>query len=80
MPGRDQMQQFDELHEPERGMPHTPRTPVVFHVANKREQQSLEVKYLDSKTVSFRLDKSGTCNLHEKGIARIKPYWWLGGI
>jgi hypothetical protein len=28
--------------------------------------------------IGFKFDKTGACELHEKGTASIQPCWWLG--
>jgi len=68
----------DEQQEPQLGMPRPPRTPLLFTRVEGNQKQSLEVRYLDPRTISVKFDKSGTCSRHEKMTAKIKPYWWLG--
>ncbi|MBJ6751002.1 hypothetical protein [Geomonas anaerohicana] len=72
-PSRDEQRQ-----EPRRATPHPPRSPLRFTLVKGKERQSLEVTYLDPKTIAFKIAKSGTCNRHEHGKASIAGYWWLG--
>lgn len=76
--GADQSMQFDEQQEPKLSMPRPPQAPLLFTRAKGSEKQSLEVRYVNPRTISFRFDKSGACSRHEQGMATIKPYWWLG--
>lgn len=67
----------DELAEPRLDAPRPPHGPLLFTRTSGRGKQSLELRYMDSRTISFRLEKSGTCNRHEQATATVKPYWWL---
>lgn len=68
----------DGQQEPQLKMPRPPRNPLLFRRIAGDQKQSLEVRYLGPRTISFKLDKSGRCSGHERGTAKIKPYWWLG--
>ncbi|MBU5615410.1 hypothetical protein [Geomonas azotofigens] len=72
-PSRDEQRQ-----EPRRATPHPPQSPLRFTLVKGKERQSLEVTYLDPKTIVFKIAKSGACSRHEQGKARIAGYWWLG--
>jgi len=76
--GADQPMQFDEQQEPQLSMPRPPWASLLFTQVKGSEQQSLEVRYVNPRTISFRFDKSGACSRHEQGMATAKPYWWLG--
>lgn len=58
--------------------PCPPHTPLRFTQAKGKVKQSLEVRYVDARTISFMLDKSGTCSRHEQGTATLKPSTSLG--
>ncbi|GFO63187.1 hypothetical protein [Geomonas paludis] len=73
LPSRDEQRQ-----EPRRATPHPPQSPLRFTLVKGNERQSLEVTYIDSKTIDFKIAKSGTCRRDEHGKARIAGYWWLG--
>lgn len=64
--------------KPQLKMPRPPRNPLIFTGGVGGQKQSLEVRYLNPGTISFKLDKSGRCSGREKGTAKIKQYWWLG--
>lgn len=68
----------DFQQEPQLKMPHPPRNPLRFTRVMGDQKQSLEVRYLDDRTISFKLDKSGRCSGRVKGTAKLKQYWWLG--
>ncbi|ACH37801.1 MAG: hypothetical protein ACD_55C00083G0003 [uncultured bacterium] len=70
--------QLDEDSEPRLDMPCPPHTPLRFVQTKGRVNQSLEVRYVDARTIAFKLDKSGRCSRHEQGTATIKENWWLG--
>ncbi|WP_224984858.1 hypothetical protein [Geomonas agri] len=70
--------QYEQRHELHRVMSHPPHSPLRFTLANGKERQSLEVKYVDAMTISFRIEKSGTCSRNERGKATIAEKWWLG--
>ncbi|UPU35263.1 hypothetical protein M1B72_17720 [Geomonas paludis] len=72
-PSRDEQRQ-----EPLRATPHPSQSPLRFTLVKGKERQSLEVTYVDSKIVFFKIAKSGTCSRNEHGKARITGYWWLG--
>jgi hypothetical protein len=40
--------------------------------------ESLKVSYHTPGKINFEFDRIGACEQHEKGIALIKPCWWLG--
>ncbi|QXE87416.1 hypothetical protein KP003_03135 [Geomonas nitrogeniifigens] len=64
--------------EPRRAMPHPPKSPLRFVQVKGNERQSLEVTYIDPRTIAFRITKSGACNRHEQGRATVAKNWWLG--
>ncbi|QXE89227.1 hypothetical protein KP001_12225 [Geomonas subterranea] len=74
----EQQPHDEQREEPRRAMPHPPQSPLRFTQARGNERQSLEVTYIDPKTIVFRLAKSGTCSRHEQGRAKIISNWWLG--
>lgn len=74
----EQTSHDDQLHEPERAMPHPPQSPLRFMLVKGNDRQWLEVSYVDPHTIAFKISKSGTCSRHERGNARILSYWWLG--
>jgi hypothetical protein len=78
MPNMGHGSLLGEQQEPERCVPRPPRTPLRFKAADRSGTQSVEIRFPDSRTISFRFDKSGTCNRHEEGTAKIRAYWWLG--
>lgn len=70
--------QLNNPEEPQLDMPRPPHTPLLFTRTNGRGKQTLEVRYVDPRTIIFRLEKSGACSRQERGTATIKPYWWWG--
>jgi hypothetical protein len=64
--------------EPHLSMPRPPHSVMYFTRSRRADHQSLEVRYLRPGIVSFKFDKTGACELHEKGTASIQPCWWLG--
>lgn len=68
----------DGRQEPQLKMPPPPRNPLRFTRAAGDQKQSLKVRYRSPGSISFKLDKSGICNRHETGTAKIKQHWWLG--
>lgn len=59
-------------------VPCPPQTPLLFARTDGSGKQSLEVRYKTARSISFRLDKSGTCSRHEQGTAVVQPYSSLG--
>ncbi|MBJ6802719.1 hypothetical protein [Geomonas propionica] len=68
----------EPCHAPQRAMPRPPWSPLRFALTNGNDRQSLEVEYIDGKTISFRIKKSGTCTRHERGRATIAEKWCMG--
>ncbi|MBU5639036.1 hypothetical protein KOM00_20145 [Geomonas sp. Red69] len=74
----EQLSHDEQREEPRRAMPHPPQSPLRFMLVKGNERQSLEVTYIDPRTIAFRITKSGTCNRHEQGRATVAKNWWLG--
>lgn len=64
--------------EPHIAMPRPPHSVMHFTRNHGADHQSLEVRYLRPGRMSFKFDKTGACEVHEKGTASIQPCWWLG--
>jgi len=64
--------------EPTLAVPHPPRSLMKFTRSDRSYLESLKISYLEPGRISFTFDRTGTCELHEKGTALIKPCWWLG--
>lgn len=68
----------EQRQAPERAMPHPPRSTLRFALVKGKKRQSLEVIYVDSRTIAFKLKMSGACNRKEHGRATITKNWRLG--
>jgi hypothetical protein len=64
--------------EPHLAMPRPPHSVMYFTRNHRADRQALEVRYLRPGIVSFKFDKAGACEVHEKGTASIQPCWWMG--